>query len=163
MPSDQGTGKVTVRDLSRQVDLLVDQVSAVDDRLTGRVADLDERVSERMELLATALGDSIGRLDAQLAPLQENVAALSGAVSTLTGLDGIAQELAELVDLARTVVSVLGPPAPPGRGVAIAITRLTESTSPDLELGELQLDNAASPFIGDPGLYLIETTGRTQP
>jgi hypothetical protein len=138
-------------------------VSAVDGRLTERVADLDDRVSERMELMATALSDSIGQLDAQLAPLQENVAALSSAVGTLIGLDGVAQELANLVELAGTAVSVLGPPAPPGPGVATAIERLTESTSPDLELGELLLDNAASPFIGDPGLYLIQTTGRTQP
>ena len=118
-----------MRDLGRRVDLLAQQVRAIDDRLV---------------------------------PLQENVATLSGAVNTLIGLDGVAQELANLVELASTAVSVLGPPAPPKPGVTTAIERLTESTSPDLELGELLLDNAASPFIGDPGLYLIQATGRTQ-
>lgn len=153
---------MTVRDLSRQVDLLADQVGAVDGRLTERVADLDDRLSERVELMATTLSDGIGQLGDRLVPLQEDVAALNAAVSTLIGLDGVAQEMANLVELAGAAFSVVGPPAPPGPGVATAIERLAESTSPDLELGELLLHNAASPYIGDPRLYPIQTTGRTQ-
>jgi hypothetical protein len=162
MADDKGS-RLTLRYLSEQIGLLADQVGAVDGRLTERVADLDDRLNERVQLMATTLSDRIGQLDDRLVPLQEDVAALNAAVNTLIGLDGVAQEMANLVEMAGAAFSLLGPPAPPRPGVATAIERLAESTSPDLELGELLLDNAASPFIGDPGLYLIQTTGRTQP
>jgi hypothetical protein len=162
MADDKGP-RLTLRSLSGQIDLLAEQVGAVDGRLTERVADLDDRLNERVQLMATSLSDRIGQLDDRLVPLQEHVATLHAAVTTLIGLDGVAQEMANLVELAGAALSVLGPPAPPGPGVATAIERLAESTSPNLELGELLLDNAASPFIGDPGLYLIQTTGRILP
>src|SRR3954447_21544445 len=104
MASNQASDRVTVRDLSRQVDLLADQVGAIDNALTERVADLDDRLGERGDGMASAVSDSIGQLDSRLVPLQENVANLNGAVSTLIGLDGVAQGMADLVDLAGAAI-----------------------------------------------------------
>ena len=160
--ADRTAARPTLAELDRRLGAMEDRLVTVDDQLTERAAEMGERLEGNVRGVAHALGERITQVEEQrLVPLQGDVASLTAAVNSLIGLDGIAQELANLVDIASQALGVVGPPAPPGPGVAVAIQLLVAATPPDLQMGELVLSNASPPYIGDPTLYVPVLAGRS--
>lgn len=137
MASEESSNRPSLRGLSTQINALNGSVGQLDNALTTRIS----------------------AIEAVLLPLQQDVATLNAAVRSLVGLDGVAQEVAKLVDVMDSVAGFLGPPAPPHPGVSAAMQAIQAAVGAGYTLRDIPVRNDPPPVIGDPRLFVSYRRG----